>query len=57
MLTAIMKRVAPKATDPKARRVRAFQRAWDKERSRAISPSDMAEIDAIFQRHAGENGL
>ena len=57
MLTALMKRLAPKATDPKARRVRAFQRAWDKERSRAISPSDMAEIDAIFQRHAGENGL
>lgn len=26
-------------------------REWDRQRSRALSPSDAAEIDAIFGRH------
>jgi len=26
-------------------------REWDRQRSRAMSPSDRAEIDAIFSRH------
>jgi hypothetical protein len=28
-------------------------REWDRQRSRAISPNDLAEIDAIFSRHLG----
>lgn len=30
---------------------RNLYREWDKQRARAISPSDLAEIDAIFSRH------
>ena len=26
-------------------------REWDRQRARAIGPSDLAEIDAIFSRH------
>lgn len=28
-------------------------REWDRQRARAISPNDLAEIDAIFARHLG----
>jgi hypothetical protein len=28
-------------------------REWDRLRSKAISPNDLAEIDAIFARHLG----
>ena len=28
-----------------------IQRAWDRERSRAMTPSQRQEIDAIFARH------
>lgn len=31
-------------------RARMIHREWDRQRSRAISPSDLAEIDAIFSR-------
>lgn len=31
-------------------RARAIHREWDRQRSRAISPADLAEIDAIFSR-------
>jgi hypothetical protein len=27
-------------------------REWDRQRSRAMSPSEVSEIDAIFSRHA-----
>jgi hypothetical protein len=30
---------------------RQMIREWNKQRARAISPSDLAEIDAIFARH------
>ena len=30
---------------------RQIYREWDRQRSRAMSPSDRAEIDAIFSRH------
>lgn len=26
---------------------------WDRQRAKAISPNDLAEIDAIFARHLG----
>lgn len=29
---------------------RAIHREWDRQRARAMSPSDLAEIDAIFSR-------
>lgn len=28
-------------------------REWDRQRAKAISPNDLAEIDAIFSRHLG----
>jgi hypothetical protein len=31
----------------------SFQREWDRARRNAGSPSHLAEIDAIFGRHAG----
>ena len=30
---------------------RQMHRDWDRQRARAISPSDLAEIDAIFSRN------
>ncbi len=30
---------------------RQIIREWNKQRARAISPNDLAEIDAIFARH------
>jgi hypothetical protein len=36
---------------PEQARRRAIVREWDKQRARAVSPSDLAEIDAIFARH------
>lgn len=30
---------------------RHIQRAWDRERSRAVTPSHRAEVDAIFARY------
>jgi hypothetical protein len=30
---------------------RQIIREWNKQRAQAISPSDLAEIDAIFARH------
>lgn len=29
-------------------------REWDRQRARALGPSDLAEIDAIFARHLGK---
>ncbi|MFZ8909520.1 MAG: hypothetical protein ACO3JT_02105 [Candidatus Nanopelagicales bacterium] len=29
-----------------------FRQLWDRERSRAMTPSERAEIDAIFARYA-----
>ena len=29
-------------------------REWDRQRSKALGPSDLAEIDAIFARHLGK---
>lgn len=28
-----------------------FHREWDRQRARAMSPSELSEIDAIFARH------
>jgi hypothetical protein len=28
-----------------------IQREWDKQRARAMSPSELSDIDAIFARH------
>ncbi len=36
--------------DDSARR-RQIHREWDRQRARALTPSDRAEIDAIFSRH------
>ena len=30
---------------------RHIHREWDRQRARALTPSDRAEIDAIFSRH------
>ena len=30
---------------------RRIHREWDRQRAMALSPSDLAEIDAIFARH------
>ena len=37
--------------DTDARRQDALTREWDRMRARAQSPSERAEIDAIFARH------
>jgi len=29
-------------------------REWDRQRLRAVGPTDLAEIDAIFSRHLGQ---
>jgi len=29
-------------------------REWDRQRLRAVGPTDLAEIDAIFSRHLGK---
>lgn len=31
--------------------VQRVYREWDRQRAKAISPNDLAEIDAIFSRH------
>jgi hypothetical protein len=36
---------------PKAGRPESIRRTWDRERSRAMSPSHRDEIDAIFSRY------
>jgi hypothetical protein len=36
---------------PEEMRRRSVIREWDRQRARAISQSDLAEIDAIFSRH------
>lgn len=33
---------------------RDVYREWDYQRSKALGPSDLAEIDAIFSRHLGK---
>jgi hypothetical protein len=38
-------------TDPTASTHRRIYREWDRQRAMALSPSDLAEIDAIFARH------
>jgi hypothetical protein len=32
------------------KRIRKIYREWDRQRSRAYGPNDLAEIDAIFSR-------
>ncbi len=39
----------PETNEMTARR--HIQRAWDRERSRALTPSHRAEVDAIFSRY------
>ena len=36
--------------DPELAARKEIYREWDRERRRAVSPSDLAEIDAIFSR-------
>lgn len=36
--------------DPEAARRQAIDLEWDRQRAKALSPSDRAEIDAIFAR-------
>jgi len=36
---------------PKPNRQESVRRIWDRERSRAMSPSHRDEIDAIFSRY------
>lgn len=31
--------------------VQKIYREWDRQRAKALSPSDLSEIDAIFSRH------
>lgn len=38
-------------TDPEARRRWEIHREWDRQRARALTPADQAEIDAIFSRN------
>jgi hypothetical protein len=37
--------------DPEVARRRQIHREWDRQRALATSPSDRAEIDAIFARN------
>lgn len=37
--------------NPEAAHRRQIHREWDRQRARALSPSDRDEIDAIFARH------
>ena len=38
-------------TNREAAERRQIHREWDRQRSRAMSPSERSEIDAIFSRH------
>lgn len=38
-------------SDPEAGRRRQIYREWDRQRTQAMGPSDLAEIDAIFSRN------
>ncbi len=38
------------ALDPEAETRQAINWEWDRQRARAVSASDLAEIDAIFSR-------
>lgn len=35
-------------------KTRDIYREWEHQRSKAMGPSDLAEIDAIFSRHLGK---
>lgn len=39
----------PQSRDAAKRR--QIHREWDRQRARALTPADQAEIDAIFSRH------
>lgn len=36
---------------PATSETQKIYREWDRQRARALSPSEMSEIDAIFARH------
>lgn len=40
-------------TNPATSETEKIYREWDIQRSKALGPNDLAEIDAIFARHLG----
>ena len=50
-LNAFVHSLLPRRTvDPELAARKEIYREWDRERRRAVSPGDLAEIDAIFSR-------
>jgi hypothetical protein len=49
ILTRALSTLRP-ATTPEGKKRLRLQREWDRQRSRALSDRDRAEIDAIFTR-------
>ena len=41
----------PNPTDSQVARNRQIHREWDRQRSKALTPTELAEIDAIFARN------
>jgi hypothetical protein len=41
-------------TSPATSEMTKIYREWDRQRTKAIGPSDLAEIDAIFSRHLSQ---
>lgn len=38
-------------TSPATSSIEKMHREWDRQRAKAMSPSELSEIDAIFARH------
>ena len=50
-LTKVISNIVTRtALDPEVARMQQISREWEYHRSRAVSPSERAEIDAIFAR-------
>lgn len=49
-LATVFSTVFDRTVDGEAASRRSISREWDRQRARALSPSDLAEIDAIFSR-------
>lgn len=49
-LATVFSTVFDRGTSGDSASRRSIHREWDRQRARALSPSDLAEIDAIFSR-------
>lgn len=54
LLDRISKTFYYKPKNQENSRTRDIYREWDRQRANALTPSDLAEIDAIFSRHLGK---